>query len=52
MKVKRPRNPVARDLRDEKFRPKVIKSKKVYDRKKARRKVEPSDFSAMISCHW
>jgi hypothetical protein len=34
VKPKKPRNPVARELRDPRFRKQIVKSKKVYDRKK------------------
>lgn len=44
MKAKRPRNPVARELQSKRFKAKIVKSKRIYDRKKARRKVEPSYF--------
>jgi hypothetical protein len=39
-KQKKPRNPVAKDLRTPKYRMRVVKSKVVYDRKQQRNVIE------------
>lgn len=39
-KQKKPRNPVAKDLRTPKYRMRVVKSKRVYDRKQQRNVID------------
>jgi hypothetical protein len=39
-KQKKPRNPVAKDLRTPKYRMRVVKSKRIYDRKQQRNEIE------------
>ncbi len=36
LKKNRPRNKIAQDLSDGRYQPRVVKSKKVYDRKKVK----------------
>ncbi len=44
LKKNRPRNPIAQDLSDGRYHQRVVKSKKVYDRKKNECTEKHSDY--------